>query len=115
MNGRRYTGQQEASQRKPLTEEQKAKQRQMASCYLTIKFQDGRSWSKWSNEWAQPNKFRTISDAVNEMLRICEQYFKGSIFSAAIFDTRTTKTLSAENKIYQYEKGTWQTVQPFTW
>jgi hypothetical protein len=115
MNGRRYTGQQEASQRKPLTEEQKAKQREKASCFMTIRFHDGNTWSKWSNEWAQPNKFPNISAAVNEMLRIADQYFAGKIYSAAIFDTRTTKSLSAANKIYQYEKGFWKLEKPITW
>ncbi|GAB2780532.1 hypothetical protein GCM10027275_25100 [Rhabdobacter roseus] len=113
MKHRRFVGQQ-TSNRKPLTEEQKAKQKSMASCYMVVKFHDGNQWSKWSNEWAQP-RIRNINDAINEMFRIMEQYFKGRVHSAAIFDTRMTKDARADNKIYQYENGCWQIEKPFTW
>ena len=88
----------------------------MASCFMVVKFHDGNTWGKWSNEHAQA-KIRNISDAINEMFQIVEKSFKGAqkVHSAAIFDTRVHKTTGAFNKIYQYEKGRWQLVQPITW
>ncbi|MFN3378633.1 hypothetical protein [Runella zeae] len=107
-------------ERKPLTDEQRAEQRAKASCYLTVTFYDGNKWSKWSNEWKQPHKGK-INEWINEMFRVCEEYFKGQIREAAIFDTRTLKQCIASerdpncNKIYQYEKGSWRLVQPISW
>ena len=108
------------SERKPLTEEQRAEQREKASCCITITFYDGNKWSKWSNEWQQPHK-GSINVWINEFMRICEQYFKGQMKEAAIFDMRHQKEFIASerredcNKIYQFEKGSWRLVQPVTW
>ncbi|TDB66841.1 hypothetical protein [Arundinibacter roseus] len=113
MKDRRFLGQQ-TSKRKPLTQEQKDKQRKMASCYMVVNFHDGNEWSKWSNEWAQP-RIRNIGDAVNEMFRIMETYFRGKVHSAAIFDTRINKDTGAENKIYQFENGVWKMEKQFNW
>lgn len=114
MKSRRFYGHQEKPSR-PLTDERKEEQKAKASCYLVIKFHDGNTWSKWSNEHGQPKKLLNINDAVNEMFRIAHQYFQGKIHSAAIFDTREHKKPGAYNKIYQYEKGFWTQVQQFTW
>lgn len=113
MQGRRTLGKQEV--RKPLPPEKRDAQKAMATCYMVITFHDSNTWSKWSNEHAQPNKLRNINDSINEMFRICEKYFKGKMHSAAIFDVRVHKVAEAHNKIYQFEKGFWQGVQPFTW
>lgn len=116
----KYKKPKQKAERKPLTDEQKALQQAKASCFLTVTFYDGNKWSKWSNEWQQPYKGK-INDWINEMLRICEQYFKGQMKEAAIFDTRHTKQRIASerdpacNKIYQYEKGSWRLVQPISW
>ena len=83
---------------------------------MVVKFHDGNSWSKWSNEYAQPNKFLNISDSINEMFRIvADPKWRGRVASAAIFDTRTDKRFGSHNKIYQFENGTWKMVKPFTW
>ena len=106
--------------RKPLNDEQRAMQREKASCFLTVTFFDGNKWSKWSNEWQQPNK-GSINVWINEALRICDEYFKGKIYEAAIFDTRYIKqTVASErhpdcNKVYQFERGSWRLVKPITW
>lgn len=114
MNYRRSYGHNDQNNRKPLTPERKALQREKASCYMVIKFQDGGYFSKWSNEHAQA-WIINIGEAVNEMFRIFEKDFRRTTFSAAIFDTRENKKPGAHNKIYQYEKGVWTMVQPFTW
>lgn len=107
-------------ERKPLTDEQKALQQSKASCYITVTFYDGNKWSKWSNEWQQPHK-GSINVWISEFMRICEQYFKGQMKEAAIFDMRHTKERIASerrddcNKVYQFEKGSWRLVQPVTW
>ena len=115
MQHRRYIGHSEQPAKR-LSPEKAEKQKAMASCYMVVKFQDGKTWSKWSNEHAQA-KIQNISDAINEMFRIIDKSFKGSlnVHSAAIFDTRVHKKTGAFNKIYQYEKGSWQMVQPVTW
>ncbi|CAG4992301.1 hypothetical protein DYBT9275_00934 [Dyadobacter sp. CECT 9275] len=105
----------EPNRKQGLSPERAALQKQMASCFMILKFHDGNTWGKWSNEHAQPNKIMTISDGINEMLRVFEKYFRGSTFSGAIFDTRQHKKLGAFNKIYQFEKGVWTMVQPFEW
>ncbi len=114
MKHRRYLGQQ-TSTRKPLTDEQKEKQRRMATAYLVVKFNDGNEFRKWSNEWAQPNKLRNISEAINDLFRVFAKYWEHNTYSAAIFDVRVQKYGSAENKVYQYENGVWKTVKPFGW
>lgn len=108
------------AERKPLTDEQKATQRDKASCLLVIRFRDGNYWTKWSNEWKQPHK-GAINVWINELMRVCEDYFKGNIDQAAIYDVRTRKDMIGSerdpncNKIYQYEKGTWRLVRPISW
>lgn len=114
MKHRSYLGQQ-TSKRKPLTDEQKEKQRQLATACLVIKFNDGNEFKKWSNEWAQPNKFRNISEAINELFRLFGKYWEGSTYSAALFDVRVQKHFSADNKVYQYENGQWKLVKPINW
>jgi len=104
----------EPSKRGPLSPEKKDQQREKASCYMVIRFHDNKTWSKWSNEFAQA-WINNISVAINEMFRIFDKYFKHAAHSAAIFDTRERKTIGAHNKIYQFEKGVWTIVQPFTW
>jgi hypothetical protein len=111
MQGRKTLGQEK---RKELSPEKKELQKKMASCKMVIKFHDANTWSKWSNEYAQP-RIVNISDGVNEMFRIFEKYFRRSTHSAAIFDTRESKEIGAHNKIYQFEKGVWTMVQPFHW
>lgn len=107
-------------ERKPLTDEQRATQREKATCYITVTFLDGNKWSKWSNEWQQPHK-GSINVWISEFMRICEEYFKGNMRDAAIFDMRGTKEkIGSErdpacNKIYQYERGSWRLVQPVSW
>jgi len=107
-------------ERKPLTDEQKATQREKASCYMTITFYDGNKYSKWSNEWQQPHK-GNINAWITECFRVFDKYFRNDAADAAIFDTRFTKKLigserdPACNKIYQYEKGSWRLVQPINW
>jgi hypothetical protein len=113
MQGRRTLGKQ--APRKPLPPEKKDAQKEKATCYMVITFHDNNKWSKWSNEHAQPNKLLNINDSINEMFRICEKYFSGKIHSAAIFDVRTDKTAGAHNKIYQFERGFWNMVQPVSW
>ena len=113
MQGRRTLGKQ--GPKPALPPETKEKQKAMASCYMVITFHDSNTWSKWSNEHQQPAKLLNINDAINEMFRICEKYFKGKMHSAVIFDVRTDKSIGAENKIYQFEKGFWQMVKPVTW
>ncbi len=100
---------------KALSPEKKAKQKEMASCFMVLKFHDANTWGKWSNEYAQASKIRNISDAINEMFRIFEKYFRGNVASGAIFDTRKDKKLGAHNKIYQFEKDSWTIVQAFEW
>jgi hypothetical protein len=99
--------------RKPLSPENKALQKEKASCYMTVKFHDGNTWSKWSNEYKQPT-IRNISDAINIMFQIVQKW-GNNVASAAIFDTRADKRYGAHNKIYQYEKRVWKMEQPFTW
>lgn len=107
-------------QRKPLTDEQRATQRERASCCLTITFYDGNKFSKWSNEWQQPYK-GNMNVWIDELMRVFDKYFKANTHEAAIFDTRHTKHFvgserdSACNKIYQYERGAWRLVQPIIW
>lgn len=106
--------------RKPLTDEQKAIQREKASCFLTITFNDGNKFSKWSNEWQQPHK-GNINVWINEMFRVFDEHFRKDTYEAAIFDTRFKKNLVASehnpecNKIYQFERGSWRLVQPLNW
>lgn len=97
-----------------LSPENRELQKQKASCYMVIKFHDGRSWSKWSNEFKQPNLIVNIGDGINEMFRVFDKYFAKSAHSAAIFDTRISKTAGAHNKIWQWDKG-WRCVQGVTW
>lgn len=115
MKHRSFRGQQEPAQYRPLPPEHKALQREKASCKLIVKFNDGNRHTKWSNEWAQPNKFRNISEAINEMFKVFDIYWRKNAHSAVIFDTRIHKDTGAHNKIYQYENGIWKTVNPFTW
>ncbi|PWJ50623.1 hypothetical protein CLV98_1415 [Dyadobacter jejuensis] len=112
MKSRRTLG---TSTKKALSPERKEAQKEKATCFMVIKFHDGNTWSKWSNEHAQPNKFLNINDSLNEMFRVCQHYFAGRIHSAAIFDVRVHKNIGAHNKIYQFEKGCWQLVQPVGW
>ena len=114
MKHRAFLGQ-KTSNLKPLTDEQKAKQQRMATACLVIKFNDGKKFLKWSNEWAQPNKFRNINEAVNELFRLFGKYWEYNTYSAAIFDVRETNDFSAKNKVYQYENGVWQIVNPLIW
>lgn len=104
------------AEKKPysLSPEKKALQKEKASCYMVIRFNDGNTWSKWSNEYDQ-KWILNISDAINEMFRIFDKSFRRNTASAAIFDTREHKTIGAHNKIYQFENGTWKIVQDFTW
>ena len=112
MKDRRTLG---SETKKPLPPEKLEAQKQKATCRMVIKFHDNNTWSKWSNEYAQPNKFLNINDSINEMFRICEKYFKGRIASGAIFDVRVHKQVGAHNKIYQFEKGFWKMEQPVIW
>lgn len=100
---------------KGLSDEDKAKQKAAASCFMFVKFQDGNQFGKWSNEHAQPHKFRHIGDSINEMFRIFEKSFRATAVSGAIFDTREHKMLGAHNKVYQYENGVWMQVAQILW
>lgn len=101
--------------KKGLTPQRRDVQVEKASCRMIIKFHDGNTWSKWSNEHAQPNRITNISAGVNEFFRVFNHYFTGKVASAAIFDTRISKTCGAHNKIYQFERGNWTITQAFTW
>ena len=102
--------QQQSQGKKRLSPENQELQKAKASCYMVIKFKDGRTWSRWSNEHKQP-WILNIGDGINEMFRVFDKYFLHSAESAAIFDTRVDKKPGKHNKIYQYDKG-WKLVQP---
>lgn len=102
--------------RKPLSPEDREKQRSMASVVMVARFSNREApWKKWSNEWKQPKKIVNINDAINEMMRIVEAWPKRNIVGVALFDVRATKSISAENKIYQYENGSWNMLKPVSW
>jgi hypothetical protein len=100
---------------KKLSDENWAKQREKASCFMYIKFKDGNKRGFWSNEWRKPYSIKHIGDGVNEQMRLFEKYFRKHAASAAIFDTRTNKKMCSENKVYQFENGVWNHVKSFSW
>lgn len=100
---------------KPLTDEQKALQREHASCCIIVKFRDGNSIKKWSNEWAQPHK-GGLEEWIRELKRVFEIYWRKNAADAAIFDVRFQKDCigserdQACNKLFQFTNGEWRAV-----
>jgi hypothetical protein len=90
-----------------LSEESLSKQREKARTCLVIKFNGGRVWKKWSNEFKQPDKIKNMKQSVDKLKWLFAVYWKKNAESAAIFDTREHKTIGSHNKIYQYENGEW--------
>lgn len=113
MKGRKYYGDREY---KPMSAEDIEKMKQAASCYMVVQFHNNpKPFSIWSRESQDP-KIHNISDAINKMFWIFNRpQWKGTVASAAIFDVRRIKKPTAENKIYQWEKGVWRLINQPIW
>lgn len=113
MGNARYIPSKPKDEYKPLSEENKELLRQKARTCMVIKFNDGKTWKKWSNEFKQPAKIKNMRQSVDKLKWLFRVYWQNYAHSAAIFDTRVNKTTGAFNKIYQYEDGKWFQVQHY--
>lgn len=89
--------------------------RESQAC-LVVRFhnqtRDSKFWSKCNQR-----KHRHIGDAINYLMWMVNEYkpWQGQIARAAIFDTRSKKQTSGENKVYQYDGKFWKLEKAPTW
>ena len=88
--------------------------RESQAC-LVVRFhnqtRDSLFWSKCGQR-----RHRGLDDAVNYLMWMVNEYkpWQGQIARAAIFDTRSTKDRSGENKLYQYDRF-WKLEKSLPW
>ena len=113
MKGRKHYGDRDY---KPMSPEEIQKMKQAASAYMVVQFHNNdKPFSMWSRE-SQNRKIVNINDAVNHLKRIfARPQWNGMVAGAAIFDVRQIKKATADNKIFQWEKGVWIQVNPVSW
>lgn len=113
MKGRQQYGQKE---RKPLPDDKREEMIRESQACLVVRFhnqtRDSKFWSKCGQR-----KHRNIGDAINYLMWMVNEQksWQGQVERAAIFDTRATKHISGDNKVYQYERNSWKIEKPVNW
>lgn len=106
IRGRQQVGQNPKPAMKP---EDKEKMINESMAVLQVQFHNQTRPLKFWSKCGQ-RKHRNINEAINHLMWMVSGYdkWKGTIHSAAIFDTREVKTSGSYNKVYQFENNRWE-------
>ncbi|WP_026995178.1 hypothetical protein [Flectobacillus major] len=97
--------------RMALPAETVERKREMSSCALIVEFMDGNRRLYWTNEFSAncPTWKRGNIQVLVAEFKAWHFFSRMShkIRSAAIFDTRSTKSLLQEYKLLEFQRGLW--------